>query len=361
MARQPRLRSPALALVLAASAAAQPAEPDRSALLAYREAADAGAAWTPPEGWVFRWRTEWLPSLTLDEVERREAEIGGRPDHPDRRLHTHQRRLIERGPQAAEIEVWWSAPGALRVNSTYGTSTSIPYVDVVVSPAAVFSFTPGGLAIVDPEAPPPDGHAYAQSSGGDVDRALRDFFVGGFGNPGRQDLVPTDASYVGTRLVANLIAQEGAAPQRRCTIELEPSCDREHSVVREIRFRLHGTADSGRVIFGEQVESGIPGVLVASSVELISTERRPLHMRCTWLGARPMEEGEFERVTQLPTFDSVDAARGQTTFISIMDFRSGMILRLDESTGAVSTRPMPVHPNSRNNLPPLRSIDDGDA
>ena len=92
--------------------------------------------------------------------------------------------------------------------------------------------------------------------------------------------------------------------------------------------------------YGDQVPSGVSGMSVATRVEFLDSSGRPI-LRRTWLGARPMEDGEFARVTQLPSIDSVDATRGAVTFTSIMDYRAGTVAHADRSTGEFTTRPIP--------------------
>lgn len=330
-----------IGLVLAGDVSAQPAEPAQPALEAFKEALDAAAAWTPPEGWVYRWRHEVLPAVSLDEIERREAQLANMPDHPDRRALENQRRLLESGPQASDIEVWWSAPGSFRMNSTADSGAALPYVDVVATPSTVFSLSPNGLAIVDPHTTPPVGREYAQTSGAEVLRVLRDFFVGGLGGSGFRNLVPYEASYEGTRLVGTLVSIEGASPARRCTIVLEPVGDGSHMAVREVTFRMDGGDErSSGLVFGNWVEDAALGSPIASSVEYVSTHDA-LRMRYTWLGARRMESGEFARVTRMPSIDSTDAVRGPVTFTSIMDFRRGEMSVADPTTGVMTSRPIP--------------------
>lgn len=331
-----------IGLMLAGGVAAQPSGPDQSALDTFKEAWDAGAAWTPPEGWVFRWRKEFLPALTLQEIESREAELRDLPDHPDHRYLRVQRRMLESGPQATEFEAWWSAPGSLRLNSTFGPSAALPYTDVVATPRNVYCLTSAGLAILDPHVPPPKFRTYVESSEGEILGALREFFVGGLGAFRYRELVPAEASLVGSNLVGVLASQDGALSAMQCTLHMDRAKGDGLPVVREVSLRTeeYGRSTEARVVYGDQVPSGVPGITVASRVEFLNANDQVV-LRSTWLGARPMEEGEFARVTRLPSIDSVDATRGAVTFTSITDFRAGVIGRVDTATGGLVASRMP--------------------
>ncbi len=328
-------------------ARAQPVGDDRDAMVAFKEALEAGAAWTPPEGWVYRWRQELFPHTITREVERRERALRDTPDHPNRAVLGEMREQAERGPQITDFEVWWSGSDLFRLNTDYGPSVPTAYVDNVVSGDTVYSLTPASLSVVD-RASPPEGMAYADTSQAEILRSLRELFAGGLGAFRYRELAPIRAEFEGSGLVGVLGSPDGSSSSRRwCTIQLEPGGAGVVPVVRMAVMRVEGEGGSteSRVRYGDWIESEIGRQAVASSVEFVN-DRGEVDVRLTWLGARRMEPGEIGRATRTPTIDSTDAVRGPVTFNRIMDYRSGVIRTADPTSRAVSTIPMPGMPQS---------------
>ncbi len=101
-----------------------------------------------PDGFFLSYAEETGFWATPARVAELEAAVEGKPDHPDRFRLAIARRVVERGPDRTEYRLWHLDPDRWRLSSDMNID-DLPYWDRVSTPKAVWSLSPGQLAVVD--------------------------------------------------------------------------------------------------------------------------------------------------------------------------------------------------------------------
>lgn len=305
-----------LALVASATAVAARQPEPANAQSTFDELWQQAADWVPPRGQVFHWKRELFPTMSEADLAQREAAIAQLPEHPDWQLLRNERRLLAAGADVSEWRVWWDQSGSFRLSQDTPGTPEMPYVDFVVSQRSAFCLNAKQMTVLDPSVPPPPGRDFAQFEG-EIQWALWLFAHGGMGAQRYLESTPTSARMEGTQLVGTRSITRGGRVEVRLETGVQPP-----RVLQLARFTTpEATAASQVYRMGAPVTDA--EFLIASTVERLGSDGRLLE-RWTWLDCRPMESGEFERVTAVPPFDGSDAVRGPVTFTSLWDFRTGV-------------------------------------
>lgn len=343
------------------------------ALEAFRKIWSDAENWSPGTGYVYRYRRTLYPTMTLDEIEARAAEIVDLPDHPDHRRLRTQRRRLETGADTTEFQVWWEGPEAFRFNRTFAegsetsnaTAPALPWLDSVFSTDVAWTLTgdpngadgpapAGQLTIVQPGESPPEGRADPRAAANDAAGALGLLLAGGIVRPFTSFVVPTGAMWSGPRLIgvaepsSRVVTNaSGMIPSRRFTFSSVEGGDPQTPIRNrwrtdriEIAPSGPGVDDGWVVQFSDHRLDPTLGAWVSGRVDKVSA-RGQLLERFEFIDARPINAGEFAAVSAMPTPDGTDAVRGGYTYRSVFDFRPGVERITMYTDGGEHASPMP--------------------
>lgn len=332
--------------VAASASLAQPtgaARDSANALAEFQQVWDRYEAWQPAAGLVYKYRRTSFPTMTLEQVQAREAEIAAFPDHPGRMELQTQRRRLEVGPDVIEFQVWWEGPGAFRLNQTFVTEPGsdaphLTWLDRAATPDAAWSLAgptlnldapiaSGQLSVFDPAPAVPDENS-PESSSVEAHRAIGMLVTGGFVRPYNSFVEPSGASWNGEVLVgAAAPSGERQVPSRRFLLRRVVDAGAPEPALRTERIEIDpsapGAGDGWTMQFSQWRLDPILDGWVAGRVDKVSPQGRILE-RFEFVDARPLEAGEFAAVTRTPTPDGVDAIRGEYVYGSVMDRRRGV-------------------------------------
>ncbi|MCA9288966.1 MAG: hypothetical protein KDA05_10305 [Phycisphaerales bacterium] len=309
----------------------------------FQQVWDRYEAWQPTAGMVYRYRRTYFPTMTLEQVQAREAEIAPFPDHPGRMELQTQRRRLEVGPSVIEFQVWWEGAGAFRLNQTFVTEPGsdaphLTWLDQVASPDSSWRLAgptlnldapiaSGQLSVFDPAPAVPDENS-PESSFVEAHRAIGMLVTGGFVRPYISFVEPSGASWNGEVLVgAAAPSGERQVPSRRFLLRRVVDAGAPEPALRTERIEIDpsapGAGDGWTMQFTQWRLDPVLDGWVAGRVDKVSPQGRVLE-RFEFVDTRPLEAGEFSAVTRTPTPDGVDAIRGEYVYGSVMDNRRGV-------------------------------------
>lgn len=325
---------------------AMPAMAQQPAIDVFAEAWRGGNGWEPRPGWVYAWRREIMPTSVEEEVDREQARLRPTPDHPESAELEAEAARVARGPDIAEHQVWWLGPGEFRWNSTKltpGTPEDQVFTDIVVCDDAVFCLNARQLTILQPGAPELPGRNFSSFEASTL-MTLSKFLGGGLGSLEYSGFKPIDARWEGDALVG--VAENDAGARVECRLIGAAPAEGWRPV--EIRWLSADPAGVTALRYqfdGWTIDESLRSPR-AARIQRYDEQGR-LAERLEWLPPRPIEPGEFARVTAIPAHDGHDSVRGASRFATIMDFRPSV----QRMTHFAADGPV-QEPISANLLPP---------
>jgi hypothetical protein len=271
------------------------------------------------------WTVESDPRGSFSDLQRLGAEVGDKPDHPQRNEMERLERALADGGTITTYEICYRGKNEFRVSSTMPESGLIDYNDVVVKPdGTVWRMTDRSLHLYDtdriPEGERPEDRVES------LYNFLQYAMWGGMGD-GLGDRAPVSVSVNGTSWTCE-VASEGSGRRWRLSGEIVAAPGGERSL------RVHESLvveDDGRFLgasirFSDYRPSAYFDRELAHRIEWVKPDG-DMRQVAQFVSFGDCTEPEFAELSRDPTPEGSDAIRGTTAYGTIYDSRgSGTVL-----------------------------------
>jgi len=324
----------------AAVAGAAGMRPDQEELQRWfaQEWKDAAAKKVPDlDGLKVTWQIEdhWAPPA--DEVRRIREELKGHPDHPDRIIVPIWEARRAGKPSRGVREIWSRGTDEWRMNMSCPDLPS-EYEDEVVTRERIWAMNKGFLGFASHTVPDPEHDIKLHHRM--VLNELRTLLRGGLAFATQPNVKCPIARFVDeTRWEASYTTKEVGGVH----IEGDWDNDAGRGFVRHIL--MEGGTGTGITHIEVNASGwrhlGVGDHWVAQRVEWFRFDPKQLDRVTIFDGIRPLDDGEFDRLTRIPEYNGEDAIRGKVTFQAIEDLRPEVRELQVLTPGKEEVRPLP--------------------
>lgn len=290
-----------------------------------------------------------------EALRRLDAELAGKPDHPDRTLLEQSLRRERGEPFGNKYTVWTDGEDRWRISMDFYSASDVHYWDAVYAPRRQWSLTGYSLTILDPGRPPipqADVRAFARDALDPLQLLLAGRLPtirgAGFGGVEFEirDLFVSQSDSFGFRAV-----RPGSSPEVSFVFSGIWSQEHNRGFIAAVAFESSGDPD----IDGSRHEfhdwSFHPEISTWVAGSVMAFDARGDHVETLSL-VRVIQSipGELDRITQIPSIDGADPIRGPLTVRMVTDFRDDRVDVIDEAGNQTAYAIPTTAPESRARL-----------
>jgi len=294
------------------------------------EEMQAAQEYPPIDGLSIEFHLEIHAPMDPAELARKRKLIEGKPDHPLRWEVEQAARYAEYGAEIVRMRVWSNGEGRFRYNHDWDPVEIEPFADIVRTSSQEWTLGQTQFQLYDPPKPASSQSSFDAMEHGGFARRIKLLMYGGL-NEISVAPVTTDAIHLmGDTFEATMGSDPGASARVRGYW----SADDGRWFIRDFMYLTSGNPDSiGQLnTFSDWTFEPLLGAWIAHRREKNNTKGELIQLT-VFDAVRPLESGEFERVTKAPWFGGHDAIRGDITAEDAWDHRGGQMQYLQPVAG----------------------------